>query len=365
MNILQKIKLSESKQSLLNNTLQEIDELTARWNDFATELSTPERLQTSIEKTITASLSLENIFYTVDQIQKILPQPANPGNKKQSLVQGYHSVLNAIYDTPHEYPLCEDTIVAFHTALFNPEKKQIERPANSKAWVVNFLDGKVPTIFNRNHKTSVNNEIRDLVEWTNRELARGEHHRLIVIAAFAYEFISIHPFREGKGELSRILSTLLLLQNGYTWAKAVAIDKIIEKYRTDYYRTLKEGQQNRYSSHEETSGWILYLCDIWLKSVQTLVKGVPKAAQGRAESTIEQVEASSESTSKTPCYLNPRQKQIVSFIEEEEPVKVSDIAHEFNSVSINTIKKDLLYLRQQDIIEIHGVLKGAIYTLKK
>lgn len=82
-----------------------------------------------------------------------------------------------------------------------------------------------------------------MVEWTNDELSKHEHHALVVIAAFAYEFISIHPFREGKGELSRILSTLLLLQNGYEWAKFESIDNLIEKRRTEYYGTLKEGQQ--------------------------------------------------------------------------------------------------------------------------
>ena len=66
-----------------------------------------------------------------------------------------------------------------------------------------------------------------------------------------------------------------------------------------------------------------------------------------------------------PVYLNARQKRILSFMEDEGPVKVSDITQALKPVSINTIKKDLFYLRQQNFVEIHGVLKGSIYTLKK
>jgi len=161
-----------------------------------------------------------------------------------------------------------ESIITIHAALFPNGKIHSNDEPAGKPSVVNFLDYKAPTLFSRNQAVSVNNEIRDLVEWTNDELSKHEHHALVVIAAFAYEFISIHPFREGKGELSRILSTLLLLQNGYEWAKFESIDNLIEKRRTEYYGTLKEGQQNRYSSREDISAWILFLCDI-MASIHT------------------------------------------------------------------------------------------------
>ena len=205
-----------------------------------------------------------------------------------------------------------------------------------------------------------------MVEWTNDELSKHEHHVLVVIAAFAYEFISIHPFREGKGELSRILSTLLLLQNGYEWAKFESIDNLIEKRRTEYYGTLKEGQQNRYSSREDISAWILFLCDIWLQSIRNLVPAPLTETTPSLDSTDIPLQNKDITTSgNPPVYLNARQKRILSFMEDEGPVKVSDIAQALKPVSINTIKKDLLYLRQQSFVEIHGVLKGSIYTLKK
>lgn len=272
MNIIQKIKLNNPEKENLQNTLYEIDTLSKRWTGIQKSgESDSEAIQKNIETTISASLSLENIPYTALQIQKIIARQKATNDKKQSLITGYNTVLKALYTHPHNYPLLEGTIVTIHAALFPNGKIHSNDEPAGKPSVVNFLDYKAPTLFSRNQAVSVNNEIRDLVEWTNDELSKHEHHALVVIAAFAYEFISIHPFREGKGELSRILSTLLLLQNGYEWAKFESIDNLIEKRRTEYYGTLKEGQQNRYSSREDISAWILFLCDIWLQSIRNLV----------------------------------------------------------------------------------------------
>ena len=272
MNIIQKIKLNNPEKENLQNTLYEIDTLSKRWTGIQKSgESDSEAIQKNIETTISASLSLENIPYTALQIQKIIARQKATNDKKQSLITGYNTVLKALYTHPHNYPLLEDTIVTIHAALFPNGKIHSNDEPAGKPSVVNFLDYKAPTLFSRNQAVSVNNEIRDLDEWTNDELSKHEHHALVVIAAFAYEFISIHPFREGKGELSRILSTLLLLQNGYEWAKFESIDNLIEKRRTEYYGTLKEGQQNRYSSREDISAWILFLCDIWLQSIRNLV----------------------------------------------------------------------------------------------
>lgn len=272
MNIIQKIKLNNPEKENLQKTLYEIDTLSKRWTGIQKSgESDSEAIQKNIETTISASLSLENIPYTALQIQKIIARQKATNDKKQSLITGYDTVLKALYTHPHNYPLLEDTIVTIHAALFPNGKIHSNDEPAGKPSVVNFLDYKAPTLFSRNQAVSVNNEIRDLVEWTNDELSKHEHHALVIIAAFAYEFISIHPFREGKGELSRILSTLLLLQNGYEWAKFESIDNLIEKRRTEYYGTLKEGQQNRYSSREDISAWILFLCDIWLQSIRNLV----------------------------------------------------------------------------------------------
>ena len=163
-----------------------------------------------------------------------------------------------------------------------------------------------------------------------------------------------------------------MLQNRYEWAREVSIDSFIEQRRTAYYQTLKRGQQNRYSTQENITPWILFLCDTWLQSLHSLMPEQPEATTAlprQAETDVppQPTAAPALPVAKagTPVYLNARQKQILALLKRKEPAKVSDIAHALKTISINTIKKDLLYLRQKELIESHGVLKGTIYTLKK
>lgn len=370
MDILCKIKASEREAEALQQALHEIDELSTRWNTLCAAPFDPERMSPGIETTIAASLALENMPYSPSLVHKIVTDKTHSGSKTESLIQGYYAILQALYADAHKYPLCEDTIVALHTALFPNGKENSDSHATVRSAAVNFLDYKAPTLFNRSRTVSVNNEIRDLVEWTNRELARSDHHPLVIIATFAYEFISIHPFREGKGELSRILSTLLLLQNHYTWAREVSIDSLIEQQRSTYYQTLKRGQQNRYSSQENITAWVLFLCNIWLQALRSLVTNLPETKVAPPVSPSGELHTPSSATpaenpATPPVYLNSRQKRVLAVLEREEPAKVSDLAHRLQGVSINTLKKDLLYLRQHNLITAHGVLKGTIYTLKK
>lgn len=370
MDILRKIKASEQEAETLQRTLHEIDTLSQRWHSQpADSHAEGERIQAGIEATIAASLSLENMPYNAALIHKIVTGNTRIDGKAEKLITGYRAVLQALYADAGKYPLCEDTIVALHAALFPNGKGESNGHSAGTPAAVNFLDYKAPTLFNRNRTVSVNNEIRDLVEWTNRELAANNHHPLLVIAAFAYEFISIHPFREGKGELSRILSTLLLLQNHYEWARDTSVDSLIEQQRSTYYQTLKRGQQNRYSSQENITAWVLFLCDVWLQAIRSLTPDLPASEIAPQASPTLPPESPAAPEAETPLappvYLNSRQKQILAILAREEPAKVSDIARRLQTVSINTLKKDLLYLRQKNLIKAHGVLKGTIYTLKK
>lgn len=373
MDISCKIKPSATEAKELKDQLQAIDCLTAAWQARHNETKPRhETLQPAIEATIAASLALENMPCSPASIHKTLSQEPDTTDKRACLVAGYNTILHALYTDAQKYPLCEDTIVALHSALFPHGKNNKGKEGTVRPAAVNFLDYKAPTLFNRNRTVSVNNEIGDLVEWTNRELTQNNHHPLVVIAAFAYEFISIHPFREGKGELSRILSTLLMLQNRYEWAREVSIDSFIEQRRTAYYQTLKRGQQNRYSTQENITPWILFLCDTWLQSLHSLIPeqaeattALPRQAETDVPAQPTAPPVSPVAEAGTPVYLNARQKQILALLKRKEPAKVSDISRTLKTISINTIKKDLLYLRQKELIESHGVLKGTIYTLKK
>lgn len=95
-----------------------------------------------------------------------------------------------------------------------------------------------------------------LIDWY---LTDNETHPLVKCALFAYEFVSIHPFQDGNGRLSRLHSTLLLLKQGYKWIQYVSFEHEIESRKTEYYRVLRSCQAQR--PNEDVTEWIRFFFD--------------------------------------------------------------------------------------------------------
>ena len=110
--------------------------------------------------------------------------------------------------------------------------------------VANYPDGTQKVIFNTTEPHLVESEMNELIGWTNQELEKNEMHQLVIIALFIYEFLSIHPFQDGNGRLSRLLTNLLLLKNDYQFIQYVSFENLIEQKKKTYYEALMDGQKN-------------------------------------------------------------------------------------------------------------------------
>ncbi len=188
--------------------------------------------------------------------------------------------------------------------------------------------------------------MNDLINWTNTQLKNKEIHPLIIIANLIYEFLSIHPFQDGNGRLSRLLTTLVLLQNNYLFIKYVSFENLIEKTKKEYYQALMAGQKNRNKESENISKWILYFLD-------------------KLRVLTQRLDAKYDVFKSKGGYLNERQREIKDYLSQNQPLKISDFRNKFKSLNINTIKKDLQYLKKEQIIKSIGKGKGTVYITKK
>ena len=100
--------------------------------------------------------------------------------------------------------------------------------------------------------------VRELVDWTRAELSRKGLHPLIVIAVFVVVFLEIHPFQDGNGRLSRILTTLLLLRAGYTYVPYGSLESVIEAGKEAYYLALRRTQVTIRSSEPDWKPWLMF-----------------------------------------------------------------------------------------------------------
>ena len=113
--------------------------------------------------------------------------------------------------------------------------------------------------------------MRQLVDWYNND---SQTPPLVKCALFAYDFVSIHPFHDGNGRLSRLISTLLLLKNGYKWIQYVSFEHEIENHKTEYYRVLRSCQANR--PNEEVTSWVVFFFEALLNIQKHLMNKFSK-----------------------------------------------------------------------------------------
>jgi Fic family protein len=208
--------------------------------------------------------------------------------------------------------------------------------------VANYPDGTQRTIFRTTDPAMTSKEMEELLLWVNERFEKEDMHPVMITAAFVYEFLSIHPYQDGNGRLSRLLSTLLLMQQGYEFTQYVSFEHIIEERKDDYYRVLMDGQKNRYEDTEKIDKWILFFLDCLV----TLIK---------------RLEVKYELYSKLKKELNQRQQEVLGFVKKQKKVQIGEVDQAFENYSRNTLKKDLMYLVNEGLLLRTGDRKGTRY----
>jgi Fic family protein len=208
-----------------------------------------------------------------------------------------------------------------------------------------YPTGEQKIIFATTEPALVEGEMFELIEWTNRQWDEKTIHPLIVLAVFVYEFLSIHPFQDGNGRLSRLLTTLFLLRQGYEFMQYISFENHIEKNKKNYYEALMSAQRKRITQDDRIDKWLLF----FLESMKTLT---------------EKLDQKYDVFKQKGGYLNERQKKLKDCITEQKTVKISDLSIAFPHISPNTLKKDLQYLKAEQIIIAIGKGKGTVYVIK-
>ena len=264
-------------------------------------------------------------------------------------VVGYYEAIDLVYSNFNNISLTENYIKQLHGILLKHSEKDVRHRGKYKSFpnkvVADYPGGQQKVIFNTTEPHLVEKEIQEIIEWSNEQLEQANIHPLMIIPLFVYEFLSIHPFQDGNGRLSRLLTTLLLLKHGYSFVPYISFENIIEHRKKEYYETLMIGQKYRYTRKEKIDKWMLFFLDCLQEMIDFLNRkyDVYKDKGG---------------------YLNPRQKEVLKAIRLNQPVKFADIVAALPSYSQNTIKKDLVYLLIEHHIESIGRNKGTVYNIR-
>jgi Fic family protein len=328
-----------------------IDEYRGKWNVIEKHenryLKELRRIATI--ESIGSSTRIEGSTMTDEEVGQLLKNVKimKFKNRDEQEVMGYYDVLELIYDNYREIPLSESYIKQLHQLLLKYSNKDQRHRGGykhlSNKVVATYPDGQQKVIFDTTEPALVEGEMFEIIEWTNRQWAEKTIHPMIVLAVFVYEFLSIHPFQDGNGRLSRLLTTLFLLQQGYDFIQYISFENHIEKNKKVYYETLMTAQRKRITKEDTLDKWLIF----FLESIKEL--------------TVK-LDAKYSVFKQKGGYLNERQKLLREFIRKQKTVKISDIITAFPDISPNTLKKDLQYLKTEHIISTIGQGKGMIYS---
>jgi Fic family protein len=258
-------------------------------------------------------------------------------------VVGYFEALDLISESYDDMDITENNLMNLHNILLKYSKKDEwhkgKYKQHSNAVEANYPDGTKQIIFQTTEAgIATEDAMRNLVDWYDKD---DITHPIVKCAIFTYEFLSIHPFQDGNGRLSRLISTLLLLKKGYKWIQYVSFEHEIENRKVEYYKILRSCQALR--PNENISEWGNFFFDA-LKNIQ--VQLMKKLQINDSE-----------------IQLVPREKLIITFIENHPGSKSGDIASKLN-ISRLTVVRALTDLLEKNIIEKHGVGPGTNYTLR-
>ena len=257
-------------------------------------------------------------------------------------VVGYFETLDLISESFEDISITESSLKNLHNILLKYSKKDEWHKGDYKQ-PSNAVEAKLPDGTRQNifQTTEVGfptqDAMRMLIGWY---LNDNETHPLVKCALFAYDFVSIHPFQDGNGRLSRLLTTLLLMKHGYKWIQYVSFEHEIERRKTEYYRVLRSCQSKR--PNEDVKEWIRFFFNA-LGNIQKqlMIKLESKGVETR---------------------LSPREKSILTFIENNAGCKSGDIAKKLG-IPNPTVKRILPELIKKKLIEKFGTGPGTNYSI--
>ncbi|WPR73808.1 Fic family protein [Algoriphagus sp. NG3] len=331
----------------LINLISEIDRFDANWTAIERKegQSLKELKSIATVRSVGASNRIEGNKMSDEEVDVLLQKIdiSKLTDRDSQEVVGYFEALDLISESYSTINLTESHIKGLHNSLMKYSVKDEWHKGNykvhSNAVEASFPDSTRQIIFQTTEAGfATEDAIRQLLNWYNSET---EVHPLIKIASFVYDFLSVHPFQDGNGRLSRLISTLLLLKNGYKWIQYVSFEHEIENRKNEYYQVLRSCQAQR--PNEDVTVWMQFFLSS-LSNIQSQL--MTKLHKSGLETQ-----------------LSSKEKSIFVIIQNRPNIQSGEISEKLGIPS-PTVKRILPELLNKGLIEKHGRGRNVSYTIK-
>jgi len=327
--------------------VSKIDRFDASWSNIEKRegQSLKQLKNIATVRSVGASTRIEGSKMSNEEVKALLDnlEITKIEDRDSQEVVGYFEVLELITENYENIEITESSIKNLHNLLLKHSEKDKwhkgDYKQHSNAVEATLPNGTKQIIFQTtNPGYETEDAMRNLIKWYHTD---NETHPLVKSAIFSYEFVSIHPFQDGNGRLSRLLATLLLLKNGYNWIQYVSFEHEIENRKSEYYLKLRHCQSQR--PNENVTEWINFFFSALLNIQEQLIKKLEVKG--------------------TKAKLSPKEKSILTFIESNPGTKSGIISNKLN-IPNPTVKRILTKLLNENLIEKYGIGAGTNYSIK-
>ncbi len=280
-----RLNLPASSVEAVYAEIAEIDSVKNSWK--VTEKLLPQtidRLTRSVIITSTgASNRIEGNILTDKEIEHLYKnlRVKQFKTRDEQEIAGYLECLELIFQHYMDIPIRESTILKLHNDMLTYSEKDTRHKGEYK-FGSNRVEAKdqsgniVGIIFDPTPPYLVKKEMQELIDWYQWAIATSAKHPLILTANFIFEYLAIHPFQDGNGRTSRLLTNLMLLHHEYLFTQLVSHEKIIEANKIDYYLALNKTQSTWKTEEENITPWLLF----FLKTIKTQSANALKMLEG-------------------------------------------------------------------------------------
>lgn len=203
----------------------------------------------------------KGIVTTNTRIKQLVEEKTTPRNRDEQEIAGYRDALNIIHESFDAIPMSQNYILQLHKILYSHMNNPMGGRTKSVQNYINatYPDGHVKTLFTPLSPFETPEALDKICEEYNRVIENMEVEPLIIIPIFIHDFLCIHPFNEGNGRISRLLTTLLRYRNGFYVGKYISLESKIAKHKDLYYNALFQAQHGWHEGNEDVVPFIKYL----------------------------------------------------------------------------------------------------------
>lgn len=335
------------------NPIARIDEFKGAWRALGT--LAPERLlalrRVATIESIGSSTRIEGSKLSDQEVERLLTklEIESLASRDEEEVAGYASLMELVFSSWQEIPFTEGHIKHLHQILLRYSEKDVwprgayKINTNSVA-AFDERGVQIGVVFQTATPFDTPRLMSELVGWLNKERELAQLHPLLIIGLFVVVFLEIHPFQDGNGRLSRVLTTLLLLQAGYAYVPYSSLESVIERSKEAYYLALRQTQATIRTDSPNWQPWVLFFLRSLVEQVRRLEKKIER------EKII-------------LAAMPEMQLQIIEFARAHGRVTIGEII-KLTGASRNTLKQHFRALVDRGNLTQRGSGRGVWYDLR-